>query len=365
MKTFISPVGTSILSNISEIRPIVTEYSNHKNSAEIPQETLDKLDNHVDVISEKIQTANLNEVKSYSAELHAIIAYYENGLNNTNDLHYLIPSDTYIGLKAAKIIQSYLHKYFYSVCMLNIKGLQTGRLEDFQYALTELTKSIIDIADGINPPNKLVFNLTGGFKSVQGFLQTMGSYYADESIYIYEKSPELLRIPKLPIKIIPNEIVSENLKTIRRIKLELPVSTQDVERIPKTLVLDCDDLYMMSAWGEIVWDNVKKTLYSKTVYRPPTDKVRYGENFEKSIARLSPDRIFNINDSFDKLAYYLEKNRKQDIKSLNFHDIGKDHICFPPSDYEFYAWSDKDAKRIYCHFNDQNQLILDTLGKHL
>jgi hypothetical protein len=41
----------------------------------------------------------------------------------------------------------------------------------------------------------IVFNLTGGFKSIQGWMQTLGMFYADEIVYIFETGKELLPGP--------------------------------------------------------------------------------------------------------------------------------------------------------------------------
>jgi CRISPR/Cas system-associated protein Csm6 len=65
----------------------------------------------------------------------------------------------------------------------------------------------------------VVFNLTGGFKSVQGFLQAISSFYADETIYIFQFSSELLQIPRLPIKLDTQGIIDENLTIFRRLGL--------------------------------------------------------------------------------------------------------------------------------------------------
>ena len=42
---------------------------------------------------------------------------------------------------------------------------------------------------------RVVFNLVGGFKSLQGYMNTLGMFYADEIIYIFEApTADLIRI---------------------------------------------------------------------------------------------------------------------------------------------------------------------------
>ncbi|MBK8043622.1 MAG: hypothetical protein IPK21_13770 [Haliscomenobacter sp.] len=48
---------------------------------------------------------------------------------------------------------------------------------------------------------EIIFNLTGGFKSLQGYLNTIGMFYADRIVYIFESGQEVIAIPKLPVKL--------------------------------------------------------------------------------------------------------------------------------------------------------------------
>jgi len=57
---------------------------------------------------------------------------------------------------------------------------------------------------------RVIFNLTGGFKSVQGFLQSIASLYADEAVYVFETASELLRAPRMPLRLDMN-VVKENI----------------------------------------------------------------------------------------------------------------------------------------------------------
>ncbi|MCD8479074.1 MAG: hypothetical protein LRZ88_01835 [Candidatus Cloacimonetes bacterium] len=51
------------------------------------------------------------------------------------------------------------------------------------------------------------------------------------------------------------------------------------------------------------------------------------------------------------------------MKSLSFKKISDNAVA--GSTHEFYAWSDDGAKRVFCHYNEANVLILDELDNHL
>jgi hypothetical protein len=47
----------------------------------------------------------------------------------------------------------------------------------------------------------VVFNLTGGFKSLNGYLQTVAMISADRCAFLFEGAPELMEIPRLPVRL--------------------------------------------------------------------------------------------------------------------------------------------------------------------
>jgi putative CRISPR-associated protein (TIGR02619 family) len=361
MKIVVSPVGTSVLTNYGDYRLLINKYSNTRKKESIPRDDLIKIEELLVEVKQRVMGSSIQEVSEYSAELHGILSYYNCKLQRSQDIHYLIPSDTFIGRETMKIIGEYLDRYFI-VVPLEIQGIQTNVIEEFQLSLADLAKKIIEIYEG-KGNKELVFNLTGGFKAVQGFLLTLGMHYADESVYIFERSSHLMKIPKLPIKLVPEDVIVENLNVIRRINLGLEVKPEELTAIPNTLVLSVDTMIMLSGWGEIVWDKAKRELYGREVYRPPSELVIFSDKFKQTTSNLSSNQYYDLNVRLDDLSIYLKNGRKECPKSLNFKKI-TDKKQHPQSDHEFYAWSDKDAKRVFCHFEGE-KLILDALDKHL
>src|SRR5699024_748164 len=208
----------------------------------------------------------------------------------------------------------------------------------------------------------IVFNLTGGFKSVQGFLQTLAMFYADEAIYIFETGTELLRIPRLPLQMSPGEIITEHFKIIRRLALHLPVEIEETKVIPETLLLSMGSNVALSPWGEVIYKQTKKGLYNRKVWPSPSFKLKYSTKFNKSVENLNPSTYNDLNLKIDLLSQTLELGDKYNLKTLDFKKLRENPV--PGSTHEFDASHDKGAPRVYGHYED-GLYVLDKFDKHL
>lgn len=363
-KLILSPCGTSLLTNKSseEERLLINKHANTKEIENIKEQSL--LQKRIQTVKERLLECSLEEAKKLSAELNGIINIYDSIIpkDESQDYHILLCTDTWLGEQTANLVKLWLDKYNIVTEIRKQQDLQTNNLESFKIALTDLVKWCDDIIKSYKESQyHVIFNLTGGFKSVQGFLQTLAIFYADESVYIFETGNELLRIPRLPIKMAELDFVRQNLNVFRRFSLGLPnESSRTYKNIPETLLLEIDGEKTLSAWGEIVWQSVKKEIYEECVYEPPIEKIIFSQKFRKSVENLDKTRLVMVNQKIDQLCKYLYTN--QDLRSLDYKEIEGNPK--PPSTHEIDAWSDQDAKRIFFHYKD-NKIILDELGKKL
>lgn len=359
----ISPCGTSLLTNqaTNDERKLIGKYAN-ETMKNIPEKDKFILEELIEKSDNVLNQGSINEATMLSAELNAIIKYYDGQfLGRKNDFHYLLCTDTWLGEQTATLVKSWLENHGVTAQIHNLKDLRTDNLESFQLALSDFVKWCEDTIPGYQMKQyEVVFNLTGGFKSVQGFLQTLAMFYADEAIYVFQTGDELLRLPKLPVKFVPDEAIQEHLYKIRRLALML--STDDISDIPSTLIFKMDNEIQLSPWGEIVWGRVQKELYSQKVFDSPSKNIVFSDNFLKSIAGLPTDRIQLINQRIDDLAQFIELGEKHNKKRLDFKILKGNPV--PGSTHELDAWSDQDAKRIYCHYKDK-KIIIDKLDKAL
>ena len=366
MKIVISPVGTSSLTNSAdnEIRNLLNTYANAKRREDIPKEDLKLLDAHVQKRRGFIASLDKKQAKQISAELHSLLILLEESPPEARDVYFLIPTSTYIGVITMLIVQDFLEALGLNVRILRVNGLQTKSSLDLHLAFSELVVEIDTIFKTYTPMfAKIIFNLTGGFKAIQGFLQTLSVVYADETIYIFEKDSELMRIPRLPIKIVPGDYIKENPTSWRRLALGLAVEPDLHKQIPDTFIFRIEDECTLSEYGRLVWNNVQCEIYSKNLLDSPSGKIAYGEKFHRSLSGLNRDQLCAINTQIDILCRYLETGNSAMLKSLSFKTITKN--AKPGSTHEFYAWSNDGAKRVYCHYTPDNILILDELGDHL
>ena len=149
-------------------------------------------------INKKFGSLSINERKNLSAELNGIISIY-NDQKGENDIHFLIITDTFIGTKAGDFLKSLLQKLYKSnFNVLLIDKMNTKNTKNFLDGIEILINKCEDILPGYKESGyEVVFNLTGGFKSIQGYMNTIGMFYADELVYIFEAGKELIKIPKL------------------------------------------------------------------------------------------------------------------------------------------------------------------------
>lgn len=363
----VSTCGTSLLTNNrnQNERNLINRYANKKDRSEIPDEDVEALKTIIGQVRDTLPNASLNDIARLSAELNALIKFYGGQSFAPHDHHYLICTDTWLGEEAATLVEGWLlQQGCRQVHVRRQTDLQTANLQTFQLALSDLVKwcqNELDLKGYRTAGYYIVFNMTGGFKSVQGFLQTLAMFYADESIYIFESGKELLRIPRLPVVMDARRVVSEHMTTFRRLANGLVVDNESTIGIPETMLLRIDQEVCLSAWGQLVWEETKKELYGEQIYPSPDPKISYSKRFEESIRGLSKERIITINRRIDDLACHLVKTN-QNIRSLDFKKLQGNPK--PPSTHECDAWHDQDTKRLFGHF-EANVFVLDCLDHAL
>lgn len=361
----LSTCGTALLANQvrePQERQRINRYSNTKHPDQIPVEDRAWLQNLLHQRDAEFQAADLTTVARMSAELNGVLKLYGGGaIERNHDYHVLLCTDTWLGEQVAELEAAWLRRYCASVEVKRQKDLQTAELEPFQLALSDLVKWSEEILLGFQQSGyRIIFNLTGGFKSVQGFLQTLAMFYADEVVYVFQEADTLMRIPRLPIELTADDTVRRHLHVFRRLSVGL--AAEDIDGVPETMLMSIDGQVDLSPWGSLVWERTRKQLYREQLWPAPSAKVRYGEKFEASLARLPPERLRMVNEKIDALAHYLETGH--DRRSLDFKQFKGTPL--PPLTHEMDAWADQDAQRLFGYFADQSDyFVLDRLGQAL
>lgn len=363
----LSPCGTSLLTNFAKDdkqRSLIYKHANEKNKSDVPEADRAVLSEIIEQLALTIETAGYKQAQEMSAELNSIIKFYGGVLPKTNDFHLLICSDTWLG----EVTAGFVSKWILRACpdMIVVihrqKDLQTREMTTFQWALSALVKKLYEELPGYRAAGyDIIFNLTGGFKAVQGFLQSIANFFADETIYIFEKSEMLMRIPRLPVRLDAVEIVEKNLACFRNLAMEVPYEGNIT--IPETMILSIDDSVELSAWGEVLWNEAREQLYKAKLWPSPNPgKIRYGSGFQKNTASIAPDRMQHVNNTIDQLNRFVH-DKQSNLNSLDFKALKGCKAA--PSTHEVDAWADSDARRIFLHKDESGCFVLDKLAKGL
>lgn len=359
-KLIISTCGTSIFTaeSSSEERKLLTDYANAGKESDIAPAHLPILQARITFCQNELAAQkNIDELAKISAELNGLRGCY-GGTISGNDHHILLATDTWLGEQSAKAIEAVLRHHGQSTEIKRQTDLRTDDLSAYRMALSELVKWAYDVLPNYRSQGyRIIFNLTGGFKAVQGFMQTLGMLHADECVYVYEGS-SVIRLPRLPIKMDARSDIEKYLTAFRRMaEMGLEVSSEDVHGVSESFLMTIDNKSTLSEWGQMVWQETKDALYEERLHLSPSKKLKFGKNFESSLNGLEKKRLREVNAKIDALARYIETN--QSLLSLDFKPIkGKLGL------YEADAWHDGDAKRLYGYY-EGDVFVVDNLGKAL
>ncbi len=313
----ISTVGTSLLTNQID-RHCANEQGWFAQLKDCANDRFDRLSPVVMEIVSTLSTrararlneANIAQIRRLSAELNGIYGLYAADLSRgKTDIHYLIATDTAQGQTTAEILADFLRER--GIVNINIKmpkGLSTSSTNHFAAGVDDLITWLELEIMPIRSKYQVSFNLVGGFKSLQGYLNTLGMFYADKIIYIFEgESSELITIPRLPISIDLKQLQPHTVKLALLAEGDgLPRS--DIIDIPEGLVAPIDDRYLLSSWGLLIWQRTKQELLGDKLLDFPG--LAYQDKFRADFDRTrEPFKRVKLQETLARVSYLLTANR--------------------------------------------------------
>jgi len=369
MNLILSTCGTSILTNHvdEQLRHLLTQHANVKKEDEIPASKRGRIRDHIEQRGQQFARLSWQEAQRDSAELNGILSFYERPPIPSGESHYLLATDTWFGEETAKIAEAWLRKNgVANVNVIRHPDLQTADWQYFRSSLADLVKWCAEtIAPQRTEHCRVVFNLSGGFKSETGFLQMLGMFYADETIYMFERSGELMRIPRLPVRMEDEPAIERDLSDFRRAALDLKVHAAK----SGIYWFEMDGQSYLTPWGQLVFDQHKERIYRQAIHPPPSDRIVFhNKDFLPSCEKETAIHKQQVNEAIDLLACFLEKDNQPNPNKLNFHSLNKQpkkDVRYKNVTHEFYAWSNDDAKRVYCRMTEEGKVELLFLDKHL
>lgn len=288
----LSTIGTSLLTQqIDRDNREETDWSkslsNHANLKldETPENIKQIIEELQKRATEKLNQNDIPKIRRASAELNGIYGLYEEQLEQgKQDIHWLVATDTAQGEATAKIVQSFLEKHGIVTQILQPNNLSATSTEAFTNGIDELLEWIDQTLPGYRDSDyRIIFNLVGGFKSLQAYLNTIGMFYANEIIYIFEGvGSKLITIPRLPINIDDSRIKPVEF-ALMSAKVAVKMSLSELENVPEALLYSLDEEVTLSNWGKLTWNNCKQKLLTQDLL--PFPKLIYEKSFEKDYRR--------------------------------------------------------------------------------
>lgn len=307
-KLVLITVGISVLLN--SLGPSEHALRSQLNQAANDRSLSVELARTVDALAERVLArlcqSTVDENRRLSAELNGLYGIYNNNLSaGQADMHFLIATDTALGRKSSEVISSFLRSKNLTVNVYIPNDLSTADAASFSRGMKELIHWCENVIPGYRDAGyQVTFNLTAAFKSMQGYLNIMGMFYADEIVYIFETGSQLLSIPRLPLQV--------DVAALRDYRLEMAMMAQghifsqaEVANIPAGL-LDIDERgnASLSDWGFLVWNRVRQELLGDDLL--PFPRLQYTDTFRRDFKQASPPERAILQEVLAKVSSLLE-----------------------------------------------------------
>lgn len=359
--------GTSALTNgaSEDLFKLLKRTANDKEK-DLTVEKKEVIDRRVEQKRKELYECPSHELRAFTSELNGLLGILGKMEGQKKDLHlqFLLHTDTYQGEKVAGLLLEKCQALGINSQLVLIEFLNTRKFEEFEEGIAFLLEWCHATLPGYRDSGyRVIFNLVGGFKSLQGYMQTLGMLYADESVYVFEGEQELLRIPRLPFDLdaVCQSVMSENLSFFRRLNvLSETVLEEKCDGLPETLFFCMKGECELSKWGKLLWNKYTERAYKEKLLEPPSDKLRFGKKLRAQAKELDPHLLERVNSKIDELTAYLEK--KIALKGFSFKHLKGSPV--KGCTHEFYLWSDKNAARGFGYF-DGGVFVFDQMGSHL
>ncbi len=363
----VSTCGTSLLTNgpmSDELRKLLRKTANDTGKT-LAATDRGSIDDRLKEKRDSLAKVSPGEARNLSAELNGLLGLYDEDLSRAKGSHHIfLHTDTYQGERVAEILTHWCQGKGLVSEILKIERLNAARIDDFHEGMANLANWCADTLPGYRSSGyRIVFNLIGGFKSLQGFMQTLGMFHADESVYLFEGERTLLHIPRLPIDLDESakKLMRDNLTLFRRLARG-SLAASECTSIPGTLLYRLGDECELSPWGRMLWDRFRTAAFEERLWPSPSPLIVYTDKFEKKAATLSEGKYRRyLNERLDDLARHLEGGGKvrANLKRLDLKPL-RGNPC-PPATHEIDAWAEGGAWRICGRFDGQTFILEDLL----
>ncbi|MFC1464063.1 MAG: putative CRISPR-associated protein [Candidatus Brachytrichaceae bacterium NZ_4S206] len=289
-RLFVSTVGTSLFTNAADnqMKRLLNDQANVEREDALSADLLQFIGDLEAQLSDRLRSCSLQEARRLSAELNGLLcgasASPADALRGSE--HVLITTDTALGRRAGALLKSMLERVGALVYETYAPHrLRTDTTDNFQQGVRDLVNWCKKTLDGYRASHEVVFNLVGGFKTLQGYMTLMGMFYADRIVYIFERGDQCITIPRLPVQV-DREPVKQHAVTLALLNAhDEPISRSKLPTQPPEVFVEPidDEKVTISAWGQLLWQEVEKELFEKDLLSFP--RLRYSKRFKQSFEK--------------------------------------------------------------------------------
>ena len=334
----VSTVGTSLLTNQIALKNEEERNWNQqlRDYANCKEETPDGVKTIVQTLKERahesLATATVARIRRSSAELNGIYGLYNEDLSQgQQDLHFLIATDTLQGQTTAEVVEAFLRSQGLQANSYTPAGLSTATTQVFAEGIDDLIVWLQNTVKPLRDRYTVYFNLVGSFKSLQGYMNTIGMFYADAILYIFEgKNSELITIPRLPIEV-NTSLLAPHTVALALMDAGTGLSPDKTKGIPEAMLGDYQGKKVLSTWGTLTWGEAKATLLSQELL--PLPNLIYADTFRADYnqVKVSKQRVELQQDLANVSRILQESNGDtRALRSLNYspyqNSDGIDHF---------------------------------------
>jgi hypothetical protein len=218
-----------------------------------------------------------------------------------------------------------------------VPGLTTADTESFSAGINTLLEWCEDTLPACrSQQRRVVFNLVGGFKAMQAYLQVLGMFYADEIVYIFESGSDLIRIPRLPVTWDHESLIEHASVMARLAHGAEDVTPRMVAGVPEAYLeivsVGGEQMVALSTWGRAAWLNNRQAILGGDLLDHPN--LTYEDRFVRDYRNLSdPAARMHVQESLARVSVLLAKDGIERVRkdgSLQYGPLashpGVDHF---------------------------------------
>lgn len=342
----------------------VTKLNRQANAQELPLEVKNMVEQLAARTQAELDSGDVACRRRLSAELNGLYGLYDSQLQRAiGDVHILVTTDTALGIQSSRIIEMFLRR----AGMGNVQCWIPRQLSSadnlrFSHGIKDLLRQCEETIPGYRESGyRIVFNLTGAFKSLQSYLNIAGMFYADEIVYIFEGSDQLLRIPRLPIQVDTGKL-REHRVPLALLDVGAIVEQVELPDLPEGLLeVDQHGHATLSEWGRLIWNRARRELLGDQLLEFP--HLVPEDSFRRDFDRASVEERFDLHLTLAQVSNLLQDggvSRLKQDSGLQYEDYvrSKTHNGQPIGHFRLTQ-----SRRVSC-VADGKTLRLRHFGNH-